>query len=238
MATELVDATKLDACCTAEANAIRAKTGSSAQIAYDWANSKGFADAIAAISGGGSSGILTFDFTQSLYDQETGTFGFVLSNATQNSSGLHLGASNAYASLSNINLYDHVIEVYVDTTDKQFGNNHGRFIMSEYDSGLICRSGSSWEVYTGNAWAAPATPITDLDYFENSIIRIEYPSSGQNVAIYKNDTQIFASVQFGSANFYKQLWLGSNGTAYYNATITKCVIYTNDAYALKVLLGG
>lgn len=53
MATELVDASKLDACCTAEANAIRAKTGSSAQIAYDWANSKGFADAIAAISGGG-----------------------------------------------------------------------------------------------------------------------------------------------------------------------------------------
>ena len=51
MATELVDASKLDACCTAEANAIRAKTGSSAQIVYDWANSKGFADAIAAISG-------------------------------------------------------------------------------------------------------------------------------------------------------------------------------------------
>lgn len=53
MATELVDASKLDACCTAEANAIRAKTGSSAQIAYDWANSKGFADAIAAIPSGG-----------------------------------------------------------------------------------------------------------------------------------------------------------------------------------------
>lgn len=53
MATELIDASKLDACCTAEANAIRAKTGSSAQIAYDWANSKGFADAIDAIPSGG-----------------------------------------------------------------------------------------------------------------------------------------------------------------------------------------
>ena len=53
MATGLVDASKLDACCTAEANAIRAKTGSSAQITYDWANSKGFADAIDAIPGGG-----------------------------------------------------------------------------------------------------------------------------------------------------------------------------------------
>ena len=49
---KLVDSTQLDACCTAEANAIRAKTGGSSQIAYDWANSKGFADAIAAIPSG------------------------------------------------------------------------------------------------------------------------------------------------------------------------------------------
>lgn len=50
---KLVDSTKLDACCTAEANAIRAKTGGSAQIVYDLANSKGFSDAIAAIPSGG-----------------------------------------------------------------------------------------------------------------------------------------------------------------------------------------
>ncbi|MBR5342607.1 MAG: hypothetical protein IK149_01775 [Oscillospiraceae bacterium] len=49
-----VDSSQLDACCAAEANAIRAKTGGSSQIAYDWANSKGFADAIAAIPGGGT----------------------------------------------------------------------------------------------------------------------------------------------------------------------------------------
>ena len=63
MATELVDASKLDACCTAEANAIRAKTGSSAQIAYDWPNSKGFADAIDAIPTGGG-GFDFFDASQ------------------------------------------------------------------------------------------------------------------------------------------------------------------------------
>ena len=50
---KLVDSAKLDACCTAEANAIRAKSGGSAQIAYDFANSKGFSDAIAAIPSGG-----------------------------------------------------------------------------------------------------------------------------------------------------------------------------------------
>ena len=50
---KLVDSSKLDVCCTAEANAIRAKTGGSSSITYDWANSKGFADAIAAIQTGG-----------------------------------------------------------------------------------------------------------------------------------------------------------------------------------------
>ena len=50
---KLVDSAQLDACLTAEANAIRAKTGGSANLTFDFANSKGFADAIAAIASGG-----------------------------------------------------------------------------------------------------------------------------------------------------------------------------------------
>ena len=50
MAINLIDATKENACRTAEANAIRAKTGGSTPITYDFANDKGFADAIAAIT--------------------------------------------------------------------------------------------------------------------------------------------------------------------------------------------
>lgn len=53
---KLVDSTKLDACLDAEADAIRAKTGGSSDIPFDYANNKGFADAIASIqTGGGSS---------------------------------------------------------------------------------------------------------------------------------------------------------------------------------------
>lgn len=50
---KLVDSTLLDASCTYEAGKIREKLGSSAQIAYDLANGKGFGDAIAAIPSGG-----------------------------------------------------------------------------------------------------------------------------------------------------------------------------------------
>jgi len=52
MAEMLIDGAKLDACNTAEADAIRAKTGGSSPIPYDYANNKGFADAIAAIPSG------------------------------------------------------------------------------------------------------------------------------------------------------------------------------------------
>lgn len=62
---KLVDSSKLDACCLAEANAIRAKTGDSSSLTYDWSNSKGFADAIAAIpSGGGGISIDWADVTE------------------------------------------------------------------------------------------------------------------------------------------------------------------------------
>ena len=54
MAEMLVDSTKLDACLDAEADAIRAKTGDSNDIPFDYANNKGFADAIAAIPSGGT----------------------------------------------------------------------------------------------------------------------------------------------------------------------------------------
>lgn len=49
MAIMLIDGTKETACRTAEANAIRGITGASAQINYDFDNSKGFADAISGI---------------------------------------------------------------------------------------------------------------------------------------------------------------------------------------------
>jgi len=63
MAEMLVDSTKLDACLDAEADAIRAKTGGSADIPFDYANNKGFADAIAEIPSGGGSQITKDEWT-------------------------------------------------------------------------------------------------------------------------------------------------------------------------------
>lgn len=75
MAEMLVNSTKLDACLDAEADAIRAKTGGSADIPFDFANSKGFADAIAAIPTGGGGPVIEVPdgYTQMEYLESSGT---------------------------------------------------------------------------------------------------------------------------------------------------------------------
>lgn len=58
MALIVTDKEKLNAGMEATADAIRAKTGGAALIPWDYANDRGFADAIAAIPGGGSEPVL------------------------------------------------------------------------------------------------------------------------------------------------------------------------------------
>lgn len=55
---KLVDSGKLNAALTYEAGRIRAKTGSATNIAFDFANEKGFGDAIDAIPTGGGATLL------------------------------------------------------------------------------------------------------------------------------------------------------------------------------------
>lgn len=76
---KLVDSTKLDACLDAEADAIRAKTGGASDILFDFANNKGFADAIAAIqTGGGETQGIQFlfseEFTVTTSDKEGSSY--------------------------------------------------------------------------------------------------------------------------------------------------------------------
>lgn len=95
MAEMLVDSTKLDACLDAEADAIRAKTGDSNDLTFDFANNKGFADAIAAIPSGGGSGIL-----ESVKGITFGAAGIKLSDATIENGQLFVDLSGKNVVLS------------------------------------------------------------------------------------------------------------------------------------------
>lgn len=105
MAVELVDATKLDACCTAEANAIRTKTGGSSPIAFDFANSKGFADAIAAIPTGGTDYLPGFIMgTLTTYEDDTVTI--IRSNAIRGYSALTSLKLHNVTKINSTGIYD------------------------------------------------------------------------------------------------------------------------------------
>ena len=226
MATKLVNATQLDSNLTAIANAIRTKGDTSALLVFPI----DFVSAIGAISGGSAvSDILTFDFTKGLSDQETGGSSFVLNGATRDSSGLHLDVNGASAVLTTpplykINLYGCVVEIDIGNMAGVSGA-HRRLIMSDPDKGLIYRNTGQWQIYN-NAWVGSGS--TDIDFFANSTIRIEYAEQSNNVSIYKENTLCFDNIGFGGATY---LSFGSTGgNSYYNVTITGCRIYTRDAW--------
>lgn len=76
MAEMLIDGAKLNACLDAEADAIRAKTGGTDPIQYDYENNRGFADAIASIQTGGGVGQITKDEWTLASDYNGTTQGF------------------------------------------------------------------------------------------------------------------------------------------------------------------
>lgn len=181
--------------------------------------------------GGGSTGVLTFDFTKSLIAEEDENAVFVIGDTSisRDSSGLHLAGGWAKLGLSMLN---RVIEVEVGETNKATsGTQHGRLVMFSPDRGLILRNGANWAVYGASGWSSNIS--SDLDFFENSTIRLEVGSTG-STSIYKNNTLLLTATIDSSCPF---LTLGAMQNSYRDVTFTKCTVYTAEAYALKVLLG-
>lgn len=136
MADMLVDGAKLDACLDAEADAIRAKTGDSNDITFDFANNKGFADAIAAIPSGTTitDGIVVkardadgyptevdvygdvspylFSYRQNGYDQGGGWKELQTINLKTKGCKLHDGCFGQLRKLTTLNGAENVSEIY------------------------------------------------------------------------------------------------------------------------------
>ena len=219
------------------ADAIKAKLGSQNDLTW---GQDGFASYVEDIPSGGTrpTGTLTFDFTKGISDEETGLVTWSLTGATQDSSGLHISGATHVAKLEGIDLTNCVAEIEVGAMTDSFNHgNHARFVMCDGDSGLIYRSSGYWQVY-GYSWSSGSE--SNSTYFANSTIRIEYKSAGGRVDIYKDNVKMFDNVRFGAsqAETVASIRFGSDSQVYFDVTILKCSIYTNEAYALKILMGG
>lgn len=138
-----VDSTLLNASCTYEANKIRSKLGSAAQINYDLANGKGFGDAIEAIqTGGGGSG-------------ETGTF------IATTSDSLTIAVSALY---SHIYIYHSTINAATVLTDAPYGTYKKIFLYADNNNGFIAQGMLN---YAGTGYAGDFARIGNAGTWPN-----------------------------------------------------------------------
>ena len=142
MAEMLVDGAKLDACNTAEADAIRAKTGGTDPIPYDYENNKGFADAIAAIPSGGGNPITKDEWTlASDYNGTTQGFYYGTSYIDRTFVGvqiIHIDGNTASSNAAK--------GAYIDT---HYGNI-GNYAFIRGSGATIMSSGQSFNISAGS----------------------------------------------------------------------------------------
>lgn len=139
MAMMLIDQTKDTACKTAEADAIRAKTGGSTDINYDYENNKGFADAIAAIPSGGGGGSL-----------QSGTFTLATNGKTVTLEMDDVSFTHFFAYDGNPTSPDPTAGGWKTTTMVYASDVGLSRTMSVYTSGTYYSSGSLSVSVTGN----------------------------------------------------------------------------------------
>lgn len=107
---KIINATKEEACRTAEAEAIRVKTGETESLTYDFANGKGFADAIESISSGTeiTDGIVVKARDANGYATEIDFYGDAVRN---HQFYCYNGANGAWQQLTTVNFKNTVTEV-------------------------------------------------------------------------------------------------------------------------------
>lgn len=128
-----------------------------------------------------------------------------------------LGGSRFYP---NFYFKGNKIDVEVDALNMTTGANR-RFIttLAREDYGLIYRSATAWAIYLGS-WVE--SPITDINYFNNSKVTVEISSSGV-WSVYKDGVFVFDS---GNVTYIPptSFALGASGNSFVG-TIKSIKIY-------------
>lgn len=166
-----------------------------------------------------------WDFTQSLIDTVDGSSAFTVSNATQDSSGIHLTASNSYALNTNLISANRTYEIDVASFENNLDNAHGRFFMASKSgvsasNGFIYKKSGSWQFYFGS-WSGETVYTNASLAGKTLVIKID---SNRIMRAYIDDVLVATSSAVDST--YDYLYLGSNaGNAYRTCTITGLRVY-------------
>ena len=173
--------------------------------------------------------LYNWDFTKSLTDTVGGSVITLMGSATQDANGITLPSNNSYASVPNgVFKLNRIVEVDVASTNAQFGNVLGRFLMTNNnDKGVIYRYNVTWNIYAGTAW-------TDNTVFQDKLSSKNAFSGSMFTLAIVNKPKIYKDgVLMGtgtsdwrtSSDFTGNGSLGSGSNGFYNATITGMRVY-------------
>lgn len=170
--------------------------------------------------------LYNWNLTNSLIDTVASKEATV-SNATQDSSGLHINSDSGYAKLDNVispsNDNGYTIEVDVASYSRQ-GTNHGRFLMFTGDNGFIYRSTGKWAWYSGS-WTD--SEYTDPTMFNGKKLIITMEKVAGNTYLYTVycDSIKLIEAQWNYAGI-ANIMLGSNaGNSAYDLVLTAIRVY-------------
>lgn len=166
--------------------------------------------------------LANWDFTQSLIDSVKG-LEVTISNATRDSEGIHLSSASSAVTLPNY-LYGgyRTFEFEVGDCQAVLSGTHLRFFSYSDNAGLIYRNdaGGYWCFYS-SSWAANSG-IVDINYFRNSIVKIEIGDLYWKV--YKNGDLVYSpNVRMsGEAVRYK---FGQTSLSFFPCIIKNLKVY-------------
>lgn len=170
--------------------------------------------------------LYNWDLTNSLIDTVESKEATV-SDATQDSSGLHISSVSGYAKFENVlspsNDNGYTIEVDVASYSRQ-GTNHGRFLMFTGDNGFIYRSTGKWAWYSGSWTDSEYTDSTMLNGKKLTITLEKVASNTYLYTVYCDSIKLVEKQlkYAGVAN----IMLGSNaGNSAYDSVFTAIRVY-------------
>lgn len=167
--------------------------------------------------------LYNWDLTNSLTDTVGGKTAS-LTNATQDSSGVHLTALNNHADFNNVLVAgsDRTVEVDVASYDRK-GTEHGRFIMIAGTMGFIYRKTGVWALYLGTAWTDSAITASNAFDGKTIVIKFDWSSNSSFTMTVSCDGTEIVSATYNTAT---SIMLGSNNSnAAYNSTFTALRVY-------------
>lgn len=183
--------------------------------------------------------IHSWDFTSGLTDSVGGSTA-TLSNATQDSDGLHLTKSSSVCFLgTDVYPVGSVVEVDFVSTSASLSSSHGRLLMiqdissptisANAGNGFIYRSTGAWAFYR-TTWSS-ASAITNSDYFSGKTLSMRYylDSGSYYTAVSVGDTNVitYKTGRWNSTGA-NPLQLGSTSNAFRGAVISAIRIYQEN----------